>query len=365
VSVGGASAVIHVPIGTRAQLIKMAPVLHAIERAGLPMNLLFTGQHRVTMQDLLDDFGIRAPPRLLDDRGEVGGVLQMAGWFCRCLWRLRRRGEWLPGSPRSIVLVHGDTVSTLLGALAGRGAGLRVAHVEAGLRSHRLFHPFPEELTRLAVSRLSDVGYCPGRWAADNLRGLKIEAIDVGHNTLLDAVRGALERRPAAGAAAAAPYFVASIHRFENVFLRRRLAGILDILKGLADRARCVFVLHPITEAKLRGFGLLDELRRDARFELRPRMAYSPFVGLLAGARFVVSDGGSNQEELSYLGIPTVLMRAATERQEGVGGCVLVSGYDAGRIAGFLDSVKPQPAAALQQAPSPSELIARHLKTIL
>src|SRR6185503_1487752 len=108
--------------------------------------------HQVTMQELLADFDVKTAPRLLYDGPEIGGMVQMGRWFARCAWRLwRERAAWFPqrGSG-ALILVHGDTMSTLLGALAGRFAGVPVAHVESGLRSFRVLHPFPEELTRLA-----------------------------------------------------------------------------------------------------------------------------------------------------------------------------------------------------------------------
>lgn len=357
---------IHVLVGTRAQLIKMAPVLQEIERRGLALNLVFTGQHRVTMQALLDDFHIATRPRYLYEGAEVEGIVHMGTWFLRCLWRLaRRQAFWFPAARKAVVVVHGDTVSTLLGAVAGKLAGIPVAHVEAGLRSFRWLHPFPEEITRLAVFRLADIAYCPGAWASTNLAGYRLRRVDCGHNTLRDAVQWALEGRAPAPQVGEA-YFVASIHRFENVFTRPRLAQILAILERLMARARCVFVLHPVTESRLRRFGLLEAFAANPRVELRPRMDYTAFVALLAQARFVVTDGGSNQEELSYLGIPTVLLRAATERQEGLGGTALVSNYDLAAIDAFLDAARPaQSASALRAEPSPSRVIVDDLQALV
>lgn len=354
---------LHVLVGTRAQLIKMAPLIRALEERHLPINLLMTGQHQITMAELMADFGLTTPYRLLYEGPEIAGIARMGGWFALCLARLlRARERWFPGG--GIAVVHGDTMSTLLGALAARIAGLRVAHVEAGLRSFRLFHPFPEELTRLAVSRLAHVAYCPGPWAAGNLARTGLRVVDTADNTLLDALRGALAQGSGAGDGPAPPYFVASIHRFENVFLAGRFQRILGILESLARRAPCAFVLHPVTEKRLAAIGRLEVLRADPRFRLLPRMSYTRFVRLLAGASFVVTDGGSNQEELSYLGIPTILMRAATERPEGLRGNVCLADYDAAAIEAFLDAT-PRSAPRAMQAPGPSDAIADDLRAAL
>src|SRR5690349_10317113 len=226
-----------VVIGTRAQLIKMAPVLVALERAGTAYQLILTGQHHDTMVSLLTEFGIATPSLTLYHGAEVTGIAKAGWWFplvlfrlVRALRRMRRRGASV-----SCVVVHGDTFSTLIGALAGKLTGMRVAHVESGLRSFNLLHPFPEEITRLLTFRLTDVAFCPGSWAAGNMAAYKAVSIDTGANTLLDALRHAMQRTelPATGGRPA-PYCVVSIHRFENIFRRRRLLEILGILDRVA-----------------------------------------------------------------------------------------------------------------------------------
>ncbi|MGR8921451.1 MAG: UDP-N-acetylglucosamine 2-epimerase, partial [Gammaproteobacteria bacterium] len=112
-------------IGTRAQLIKMAPVMLALEAAGTPFRLVLTGQHAATMDELLAEFGVATPPRRLYDGAEVSGIGRMATWLPRVLWRAltSRRALFATTAKRRCVLVHGDTFSTLLGALIGRLRG--------------------------------------------------------------------------------------------------------------------------------------------------------------------------------------------------------------------------------------------------
>lgn len=337
-----------VVIGTRAQLIKMGPVLHTMEARRLTYRLLMTGQHKETMDRLLEDFSIRTRPEYIYTGPEITGLVQMAFWFLRCLRRLvRDKSHWLDGHEpaASIVIVHGDTFSTLLGAIAARVWRCKVAHVEAGLRSHSIWNPFPEELTRVAVFRLTDIAFSPGTWASDNMRPYRLECIDTGENTLRDALRMILEKPPVTRASELPPtYGVCSIHRFENIFFRRRLVHIVAMLKRAAARCPQVFVLHPATRKKLRQFGLLEQLEQDPRIQLLPRLGYHGFVNLLAGASFVITDGGSNQEELSYMGIPTLLMRRATERQEGLDTTATLCAYRTDTLDDFLDRVE-QPRA--------------------
>jgi len=354
-------------VGTRAQLIKMAPVMRELEARNHPFQLIMTGQHSVTMKELLQEFGIRTVPRFLYEGPEISGLGAMARWLPMMLARLRRSGkELFGGAPRGrhLVLVHGDTFSTLIGTLAAKSCGSRVAHVESGLRSYNLFNPFPEELTRLACFRMADIAYCPGPWAAGNLNGYDLEVVDTGENTLLDALRHALAETPDMPADLPEDYCVASIHRFENLFNRRRLQLIIEMLKRAAREFPVVFVMHPATRRQLERKGLLEALETDPDFRILPRMTYIPFVNLIAEARFVVTDGGSNQEELSYLGIPTLLMREATERQEGLNEGAVLCKYDWQRFEDFLScaSSRSRGHAPLPESLSPSGRIVDHLE---
>lgn len=347
---------IYIVLGTRAQLIKMAPLMRELERRGASMRFLLTGQHRETMQDLIEDFALRTPAERVYGGDEASGKLTMARWLAGCLWQLVvRRRHWFPRRSRADVLVvHGDTFSTLLGALVGRVLGIPVAHVESGLRSFNWRNPFPEELTRLAVFRLATFALCPGAWAAANLAGYRhLRVVDTGQNTLLEAVAYARERHPPESAAA--PYYVVSAHRFENLYSAPRRDAIVRIVSALARRGRVIMVLHPMTERMLRRHGQLDRLRA-AGVELRPRMTYTRFLALLAGAEAVLTDGGSNQEELSYLGVRTVLLREATERREGLGRNVMLAGVDEARVEAAL--LAPLPPRAPWPPARPSAVIA-------
>jgi UDP-N-acetylglucosamine 2-epimerase (non-hydrolysing) len=362
---------IHVLIGTRAQLIKMAPVILEIERRGIGVNLVMTGQHQETMAALLQDFGVAAAPVWLHTGREISGLGQVIPWFSQCLWRLTSRASPLANGQRGDpILVHGDTFSTLLGALAGRMRGLCVAHVESGLRSFNVLHPFPEELTRLAVFRLAEIAFCPDALSQANLKKYRLRAINTQGNTLLDALRIALHmQRPLPQPLPEGKFGVVSLHRFENIFSRKRLAAILDLLEEVAARYPLVFVLHPATRRNLTRYRYMPKLTENARFHLWPRMGYFEFVTLLGGSAFVITDGGSNQEELSYLGKPTLLMRRATERQDGLGTHVTLSNYERAKVLAFMDSVEQQSSAEgavlLDAMPSPSAIIVDILAALI
>ena len=118
---------IHIVLGTKAQLIKMAPVMVRLKERGLPYNFISTGQHRATMDEMLDEFGLKEPDVVLYTGADIVSLPQMFVWALRILWKcMIARREIFGPDARGLVLVHGDTFSTLLGALMGRLAGLRV-----------------------------------------------------------------------------------------------------------------------------------------------------------------------------------------------------------------------------------------------
>lgn len=345
----------------------MAPVLRELESREQNYTLIFSGQHKATMAELLVEFKIVTVPEYLYEGEEITGIIQMGVWFIKSLLKLcLKRKKYLPRASKSqtVILVHGDTFSTLLGAVAGKICGAQVAHVEAGLRSFKLWHPFPEEITRLLVFRLCDIAFCPNAWALQNLAAYRMRKIDSGGNTLIDAVNYAIAQ-PAhpLGQCNEAEYGVISLHRFENIFDRSRFTRILSLIDLAARRMPVVFVLHPATRKKLEQFELLPRLLSNDRYLLRDRMSYVPFLQLLSRSRFVITDGGSNQEELSYLGIPTLLMRQATERTEGIGRNVKIANYDENKVLKFLDELDTT-TRGLAAVPSgaPSKTIIDHLE---
>jgi len=323
-------------IGTRAQLIKIAPVAAACERLGRPGTLLMTGQHKETMQDLVEEFGLASPQVHALESRERATVGSLLGWLPRAYFGIARELRALADRLGPLdVVVHGDTASTVLGALAGRRCGQRVVHVESGLTSGRLWDPFPEEISRRIVFRLADVALCPGPEQAAYMRRYQLLALDTGGNTILDAVRLAAPKPAPPGSPR---YVVASLHRFQNLYSAPRLRELIAMLEQVATHLPVHFVLHPATRKKLAGSGELTRLESVPGIKLLPRLGYREFLTLAANAACVLTDGGSNQEELSALGVPTLVMRERTERSDGLGANAMMEADVPGGVAAFLAS---------------------------
>ncbi|MBT8100609.1 MAG: UDP-N-acetylglucosamine 2-epimerase [Gammaproteobacteria bacterium] len=307
-------------IGTRAQLVKIAPVLTAAVSDGLEHIVWFTGQHDESIDDLIADFELQSQFVHPASKQERSSVLRLLTWlpgtFFRCRKFIKTAREETGDAP--LVVVHGDTLSTFVGALAARTAGGLVVHLESGLSSGRIFEPFPEEILRRLTFRLSHFALCPNDEAFARMQAIKgVEAVHTGENTLLDCVRFALDRQE--NRTGTGDHFVASIHRFGNIYKESTLAAIVDELIGLSLEGTVIFVLHPATEQRLRKYGLYHRLEQAPGISLSPRIPYTEFLGVMGRARCVISDGGSNQEELSYLGVPAILFRECSERPDGIG----------------------------------------------
>lgn len=331
---------IYIILGTRAQFIKMAPIMVEMKKRKLPYTLIYTAQHRENVQEILDLYGLRKPDLNIYEGEESNTMSKGFKWMFDMLFKaLFKAKKYLP--EKGIVLTHGDTFTAWLAALMGKRAGCRVGHVESGLRSFNIFSPFPEEISRLITFRFSDIYFCADEWAVNNLKKYKGEKLNIGANTMLDGVKFALKRsKKTHFDFQKRPYVLVSIHRYENIFKDRLTEVIIPYLKEISKKHRLVITLHPTTRERLKELNLYNKLAKDKNILLHERFDFIDWINVCNGAEFVISDGGSNQEELSYLGVPTLLFRDHTERKEGLGVNVVLSMFDKSVIDGFVENYK-------------------------
>jgi UDP-N-acetylglucosamine 2-epimerase (non-hydrolysing) len=356
--------------GTTGELIKLAPVMRRLEQRGAPVIGLCTGQQIQQLGPMLADFGLSAPALWLG-RGHRGRDLErpreIPRWLAEVGVRsLRRRAELkrrLAADGPPLVIVHGDTMTTLLGAALGRLAGVPVAHIEAGMRSGDWRDPFPEELNRRATARLARIHFAPGPRAVSNLRAERApgEIIDTGQNTIFDNLREIPPGLPPDVEISDEPFGIVSLHRQELLYSRSALAAILTTLRDSAhSRTRLLFVDHSITAAAVRSGGL-DGLFDTERFVRIPRLRYFHFLSLLKASSFLVTDSGGSQEECAYLGHPCLIHRAITEHDTGLDGSVVLSRMQPDVVQRFLEDPDRLRTEPLSSAESPSDRILRCL----
>jgi UDP-N-acetylglucosamine 2-epimerase (non-hydrolysing) len=317
-------------VGTRPEIIKMAPLIRAAAARGVRTLVAHTGQHYSFELDAVFFRELGLPQA--DVNLEVGSG-QAAEQLAAIVSGM---GKWVGRERPDWVLVEGDTNSVLGSALAAHKAGVRVGHVEAGLRSFD--RSMPEELNRVLTDHLADLLFAPTERAAMQLdrEGIPRDRVRVTGNTVVDELffqreraigNGALERN----GVAARRYMLATVHRAENTDDASRLRGIVGGLAGSAARLRMpvLCALHPRTRARLRELGIA--LPEAVRF--LPPLPYLEFLGLHAEAALMLTDSGGLQEEACVLGVPCVTMRDNTERPESVDvGANRLAGADAARI---------------------------------
>ena len=365
---------IHVFVGTQAEYIKMSPLLWRMESTGLPYRLIDSGQHADRSKSFRDELGLRAPDHAMGGTRSVDSVAAALWWTAglgRKLALPRRLDRTVFGGCPGICVVHGDTPTTLIGALMAKRAGLALAHVEAGLRTHRWLHPFPEEIIRVVVDRLADLLFAPNDEAADELRKRRVRGriITGSSNTISDALRAALESRPAGTPAtpdmsggarshssqSRSHPVVVTMHRVENLHRRRRMQALVHTITQLAQTTPVRWYVHEPTRRALGSAGLAG--LEASGVELVPMVPYAEFVRALARAPFAITDGGSIQEECALLGVPLLLWRDRTDRADGLGENVMLSRYDPAVVEAFLaDPQRFRRARRLPQS-SPSQEI--------
>jgi len=355
---------IHFFIGTKAQFIKMAPVMLEMERRGLPYRYIDSGQHTELTRSLRQVFGIRMPDVSMSKDGrDITSLIKAAQWsgkiwikslFCR---KWLREDVFTGGG---ICLVHGDTLSTLLGLKMAKAAGVKVGHVEAGLRSYNIFNPFPEELIRIYCMKRCDVLFAPSQEAAQNLRRMSIggKTVLVNGNTVVDALR-LVEKAKVTVKMPSEPYALAACHRLETITNRHRLEKIIDLLNRVSREIKVIFVTHKPTQQYLKRFGLNKKM--SPQVEILGMQDYINFTALMRNAKMVLADGGSIQEECSYLDKPCLILRHKTERPDGLGRNAMLWEFKDEILEEFLKTVK-NIRFTEQPWPGPSKRIVDYLE---
>ena len=338
-----------VAFGTRPEASKMAPVVHALEQVeGLEPVVAVTGQHREQLDSMLSLFDLR-PAVDLNVMTERQGLAELSGRIIPAAAAMVRELEL------DYVLVHGDTSTTFAVAFAAFLEGIPVGHVEAGLRSHNMREPFPEEANRRLTDVLTDLELPPTPLARDNLlrEGKLTDRMVVTGNTAVDAVRIMAERARLPDHVQDGPLVAITMHRRENLPVMAGLAGALRELALANPDINFVYPLHlspAVREAVVPALGDLDNVLLDEPWD------YLSMIALLNASKLVITDSGGIQEEGAALGIPVAVLRNVTERPEGVAaGTLKLLGNDPAAVKDALFQLLADEAglAAMRAAPNP------------
>jgi len=295
-------------VGARPNFMKIAPIMAAFAEVGIAAQLLHTGQHydEAMNERFFLDLGIPRP----DHHLEVGS----ASHAVQTAEVMKRFEPILERVQPQAVLVVGDVNSTLACALVAAKRGVRVIHVEAGLRSYD--RNMPEEINRVLTDQISDLLFITERSALANLQreGIDPARVQFVGNVMIDTLHRNLARAVPSSATlgqAVARYAVLTLHRPANVDHPDTLRALLDVVAEINRSLPVVMPLHPRTRSNIEKFGLtalLDSLH------ILPPIGYLEMLGLMRDAKLVLTDSGGIQEETTALGVPCLTLRENTER---------------------------------------------------
>lgn len=361
--------------GTRPEAVKMAPVVRALAADGdFDPLVCVTAQHREMLDQVLDLFGI-VPDYDLDIMQAGQGLSDIT---CRVLRGLE---PVIRDAKPEMILVHGDTTTTFSAALAAYYQGIRVGHVEAGLRSFDKLSPFPEEMNRCLTGRLADLHFSPTDQNVNNLlkEGIAAETIIKTGNTVIDALLGIIQPEYQFDVPelqnidyGSKKVILLTAHRREN--LGAPMHAIFGAIRRIVDRHPEVVLIFPVhknpavREISDQHFSGSDRIHR-----IEP-LDYEPFAHLMAKSWLILTDSGGIQEEAPALGKPVLVLRRETERPEAIeAGTVRLAGVEAESIEAMCELLLTDPSAynRMANAVNPygdghaSERIVRSIKAFL
>lgn len=350
-------------IGTTAELIKIIPVMIRFEQKNIDYTIISSGQNNILASDLFQ-FIKKRPEIILSNKQISQSPVGLLLWFLKTFIRSFFIINKLSDKKNSVMIVHGDTISTVMGGILGKLNGLKIAHIEAGLRSFNFLQPFPEEIDRLLVSNMSDIHFCPNEWAINNIhnkRGLKI---NTKNNTLIDSLKIALNKNISSRFLSdnhGSKFFIFILHRQENLLNKILVDHLMNKVIEVSHKLHCLFILHEPTKKVLNDINIMKKLKSEKNITLLSRMSYLEFMQILSVAEFIITDGGSNQEECYYLGKPCLILRQKTERIEGLNGNILLGGSNIKLIDSFISNYKSFKRKTVSNDESPSLIITNTL----
>lgn len=326
-------------VGARPNFVKLAPVHKSLKRSGIKHLIIHTGQHYdYEMSDIFfSEFSLPKP----DVHLGVG-----SGSSCFHIGEIIKRLEdKLVEKQIDLVLVYGDTNSTLAGAICANKCNIKLGHIEAGLRSHDVF--MPEEYNRILTDHLSDYLFAPTLNAVNNLKkeGIRGKVYNTGDLSveIIDKTRSISRKSKILEILnlESKTYLLLTMHRAENTNSKYLFIQLLETFEALKDET-IVFPIHPRTKKMFESFGLLDRLLKCSNVRTLLPVGYIDFIALLQNSIKVVTDSGGIQKEAYLLKVPCITMRKNTEWIETLKGqWNVLTGVDSKKIIKAIK--KPSP----------------------
>jgi UDP-N-acetylglucosamine 2-epimerase (non-hydrolysing) len=336
-----------VVVGTRPELIKLAPVIRALERHGGDIRLVLTGQHREMVRALLAPLG-------LTPHADLGVMTPRQSLNDLSARLLSGMASELTEHPPLAVIVQGDTTTAMCAAVAAFHNQVPIAHVEAGLRSHNVDNPFPEEMNRQVVSRLTRWHFAPTVIAAANLvaEGVEDANVYVTGNTVIDNLAWVMQQGLGESAfdhaLSGRTRVLVTLHRRENhgAIMHSSALAIAQLV-----RRHDLDVVFPIHRSPAVRDIVVPALSSVSNVRLVEPLEYFDFIATMAASDLIVTDSGGVQEEAPWLGKPVLVLRDTTERPEAIdAGVARLVGTDPAALEAAVSELCEDPAAYASMA---------------
>ena len=347
-------------LGTKAQFIKSKFILENLIKNDFKVFILDTGQHKEITSSELNYFKNNFQYiSISNNKKNISSIFSMIFWFTKVIFsnnKIKNLKE------AKYCLIHGDTISTLIGLIIGKKNNLEVVHIESGLRSYNWFKPFPEEIIRTIVTRYSDILSIDSEEAENNVNKYqsKKKIIRLSRNTIYDSVVMTLDdEKPMKN-----DTLIVTIHRTENIYNKKRLKSLVNLLIKLKNEnlySEIEWYCHDITINALERNNLTPLL--DNNVHLKKLILHDDFINKIYSSKAVITDGGSIAEECSIMNLRTVIWRDVVENKEYLNNNMLLSKYNHDEIVYFLNEFSNSNKISLDEI-SPSQQFVEQLMSL-
>lgn len=315
-------------LGTIGEFIKLVPVMKNLNTKKINFKIILTGQGDIKNHPYFKNIekNILMQSKIVKKKNFSNLVI----FFFQTLFRIY---FFLKKKEKNIIIIHGDTISSLIGALSGWFLNLKIYHVESGYRSNNIFSPFPEEIVRMIISKLSFVMFAPNEKYAKNLKKYSGQVVITSENTNIETFDVFKEKINSQN------YFITIFRRQESLLSKQRCEKTIQIIKKISENYRGIIILHDHSKEYLKKYNLLNKLYQIKNIEIRSLLNYGEFKKLFISSKFILTDGGGNQQEAYYAGKPCLLLRDRSEILEGLNQNVYISKFSLKRTKYFISNL--------------------------
>lgn len=354
-------------IGTTAELIKTAPVMRELEKRGQKYKLISSGQNKIRFEDLNGFIKKKYPDIILPEKKNKSSTYHFLFWAFRTVFQsmisLRKEFNDID-KKNAYMIIHGDTVTSSIGAIIGKFFGLKIVLIECGDLSFNLLEPFPEEICRNINLRLADTLFPPNQWAANNLKAAHGVIINTKQNTLIESFLWAKKEKIInKNITKINKYYLLIMHRQEHVIFRKDWSKkILEfVIKNSNKNLTCILINHPLTISIINGLNLTSKNVNKIKMKIISQVPYTDFMKLMKKAEYIASDSAFNQLEAYLMGKPFLALRDRTEQIEGLNKNVVICKSNNKILKKFLSNYKNYQTNPVTTNVKPSKIIVDYL----